>query len=114
MVEGRSEVRLATVFDFLQVLTQPAHDVLLLSISHLLQHFVEGEVNHVVMLQFFGRHSAAEFEPDTVQEVDFLGREGATAKQLFCTTTCSMASGRTPEGPVGRCFRDLARLAVRV
>ena len=68
-------MRLATVFDFLQVLPQPADDFLLLAISHLLQELVEGEMNHVVMVQFFGRHSAAEFEPDAVQEVDFLGGE---------------------------------------
>ena len=87
MGEGRSEVRCAPVFDFLQVLPQPADHFLLLAIPHLLQELVEGEVNHVVMMQFFGRDPAAELEPNTVQQVDFLGRQvrrmGAEIENVF-------------------------------
>ncbi len=61
-----SEVRYAPVFDLLEVLPKPADDFLLLAVSYLLQDFVEGKVNDIVVVQFLRGDLIAELEPDPV------------------------------------------------
>jgi len=43
------------------------------ALIEILFQFFESEVNYVVVVQFFGRDIVAETQPETVQQVDFVG-----------------------------------------
>jgi len=68
-------VRYSPVFDLLDVPPQPAEDFLPLGIAELLPEFIESEVDDVVVMQFLRGNVAAKFQPNTVQEINLLGRE---------------------------------------
>ena len=52
-----------------------------LAVPDILVKFLEGNVNDVVMMKFFGRDFIAEFQPDSVEQIDFL------AGQARCVRT---------------------------
>jgi len=61
------------IFDFLEVPPQPAEDLLPLRVAELLMEFVQSEVDHVVVMNLLRGNVAAEFKPNTVQEINLLG-----------------------------------------
>ena len=63
------------IFDFLEVPPQPAEDLLPLRVAELLMEFVQSEVDHVVVMNLFRGNVATEFKPNTVQEINLLGRK---------------------------------------
>ena len=56
-----------------QMFPQSVDDLLSPAIVDLPAEFLESDVNHVVMMEFFRRDFIAEFEPDAVEQVNFLG-----------------------------------------
>ena len=56
-----------------QVFPQSVDDLLPSAIVDLPAEFLKSDVNHVVVMKFFRRDFIAEFEPDAVEQVDFLG-----------------------------------------
>ncbi len=50
------------------------HDVFVPFI-HFFLHFFQREVHHVVMVNFLGRHSVTETQPQPVQQVNFVGSQ---------------------------------------
>ena len=57
------------------MLTQPVHYAVALIIIHLLLQFLERKVDHIVMVNFFRRNIIAELKPNSVEQINFLGRE---------------------------------------
>src|ERR1700681_3891696 len=55
------------------MLAQSADDFLPAALLNLMAELIECVVNNVVMMKYFRREFAAEFKPDAVQQVDFLG-----------------------------------------
>ena len=45
------------------------------AVDDVLAQLLEGDVDDVVVVEFLGRHFVAEFEPEAVQQIDFLGRQ---------------------------------------
>jgi len=77
----------APPFDILEVLAKSPQDFFRLAIAHLAAEFTQREVHHVVMMQFFRGDFTTEFQPDAVQEIDFLGskarRMGTQIEDMF-------------------------------
>jgi len=65
----------AAVANFLEVLAETLDNTIVSLLGEFSFDFVEGEVNDVVMVDLAARHFLAQFEPDFVQEADFLRRE---------------------------------------
>lgn len=55
-----------------QVPAQRIDNLLPLAVMDALAKFLERDVHDVVVMEFLGREFAAEFEPDTVEQIDFL------------------------------------------
>jgi len=79
--------RYAPLIDFLEMSPQPLEDYLSLFIGEFLSEFLESEVDDVVVMDLLRRNVVAKFEPDTVEEVNLLGREvrrmGAQIKDML-------------------------------
>lgn len=75
------------MFDFLEVLPKLTEDFFSLAICYLLSEFTQGEVHHVVVMQLFRGDFTTEFQPDAMQEIDFLGskarRMGTQIEDMF-------------------------------
>jgi hypothetical protein len=56
----------------LEVLAKSPQDFFPLAIAHLAAEFTQREVHDVVMMQFFRGDFTTEFQPDAMQEIDFL------------------------------------------
>ena len=56
-----------------EVLTQRGNNLFPPAVHDILAQFFERDVHDVVMMQFLGRDFVAEFEPEAVEQVDFLG-----------------------------------------
>jgi len=61
--------------DLHQMLAQSIHHFFTLVVVHFLLQFLERKVDHIVMVNFFRRNIIAELKPDSVQQINFLGRE---------------------------------------
>jgi hypothetical protein len=56
-----------------KVLAQRADDFFPAAVHDIFAKLLEGDVHDVVVVEFLGRDLAAEFEPDAVKQIDFLG-----------------------------------------
>ena len=65
----------AAIFNLLQVFTQPGKNfgMVPFTLIDLTLQFVESEVHDIVMVQLLVAQILAEFQPDAVQQVNFLG-----------------------------------------
>ena len=70
-----AEGRHAAFFDLPQVAPQPRQQFASGAVINSLPQFFQCEMDDVVMMDFFRRNLAAEFKPDTVQQINLLGRE---------------------------------------
>ena len=52
---------------------QAADHVILVALFHFFLNFFQGEMHHVVVMQLHGRDQIAEAQPQSVQEIDFVG-----------------------------------------
>ena len=81
------ERRHTPVFDFLEMLPQPMEGFLPLGIAEFLPEFFQREVDDVVVMDFFRRDLGTESKPNTMQEINLLGREArrmwAQIKNMF-------------------------------
>ena len=68
-------MRYPPVFDFLEVPPQPAQNFLPLCVAELLLEFIQSEVDDVVVMNLLRGNVATEFKPNTVQEINLLGRK---------------------------------------
>ncbi len=59
----------------IDVFLQAGGDIGFLAFLQFLHHFIEGEVDHVVMVNLVRRHQIAEAQPETVHEAHFVGSE---------------------------------------
>ncbi len=57
-----------------EVLAQGADYFFSPAVDDILLKFLEGDVHDVVVMEFLGRDFVAEFEPDAVEQIDFLVR----------------------------------------
>ena len=57
------------------VFFQAGGDIGFLAVFQFLHHFIEGEVDHVVMVKHVRRHQIAEAQPEAMHEAHFVGRE---------------------------------------
>ena len=82
-------MRCTPVVDFLQMLPDTGQHLFPLGITEFSTKEFESEVHHVVVVDLFRRDVIAEFKPDSVQEINFLGCEMGSVrpqiKNLFLT-----------------------------
>jgi hypothetical protein len=70
-----SNRRCAAILDLLEMRPQPVQDLLPVAVAEFLSQFVEGKMNDVVVMDFLRGDVATEFEPNGVEQVDFVGCE---------------------------------------
>ena len=68
-------MRYAPVLDFLEMLPQPAKDILSLRIAQVLPEFFQSEMDDVVVMNLLRGDIATEFKPNTVQEMNLARSE---------------------------------------
>ena len=59
----------------LEMRAQAADHVIFVALFHFFLNFFQGEMHHVVVMQLHGRDQIAEAQPQSVQEIDFVGRQ---------------------------------------
>ena len=78
-IPGFHHTQLRTGFpaisNFNEVLAQRADNLLPAAVDDILSKLLEGDMHDVVVMEFLGRDFVAEFEPDAVEQIDFLGCE---------------------------------------
>ena len=62
-----------SIFDFLEMLPEPAKGLLPVGIAEFVLEFFESEVDNVMVMDFLGRQVATQFQPNAMQKIDFLG-----------------------------------------
>jgi hypothetical protein len=63
------------ISNFNEVLAQRTDDLFPAAVQDIFLKFLEGDVHNVVVMELLGRDFVAEFEPDAVEQIDFLGRK---------------------------------------
>src|SRR5271169_6763115 len=56
-----------------EVLAQRADDFFPAAVYDIFAELIEGDVHDIVVMELLGRDFVAEFEPDAVEQIDFLG-----------------------------------------
>ena len=75
MVSSPSALRGAFPFYGVQVSAKPPEHLIAIGVVQFSFEFVQSEVDYVVVMDLQGRNVITEFQPNAVQQVDFLGRE---------------------------------------
>jgi hypothetical protein len=65
----------ATVSNFLEVPAQRIDNLFPLAVYDILAKFLERDVHDVMVVEFIGRDFVAEFEPEVMEQIDFLRRK---------------------------------------
>jgi hypothetical protein len=63
------------VLGFLQVLSQSGKDLSALRVAEFLLEFLKREMDHIMVMKLLRCNLVTQLEPDTVEEINFLGRQ---------------------------------------
>ncbi len=57
----------STVLDLLKVKSEPSNDFCPFAVAKFLAKFIEGEMDNIMVVNFFGSNFVTQFQPDAVQ-----------------------------------------------
>src|SRR5258706_1223803 len=69
---GRRNLHVGALTNFSQVFAKRVDDFLPAAIVDILTEFLKRDMHDVVVMKFFRRDFVAEFQPNTVEQIDFL------------------------------------------
>ena len=79
-----------------EVLSQRADNFLAVSVVDALAKLFERDVHDVVVMEFLGRNFRAEFQPDAVQQIDFLGRQARRVRTQIKNVLLPVRANKFP------------------